>query len=131
MSAPSVPEFLLELPEFAQTDSGGSRIYPDTYIQAWIAAAQDFYNRRNRGIIYVAAHPIVLARHERPGPGPAEPDVGLQSNVTSQSVGPLSVTYRQESRENRTDFFSRSPYGRYFLELEKRSPFTAMAMRSF
>lgn len=131
MATATVAEFLEKLPEFGVTESGGSRTYSDTYIKSALNEALQFYNRRKNGIIYVAAHLIVLDKAERPGPGPATLDVGLQSNVTSERVGPLAVTYRSEMRENRTDFFSRSVYGRYFLELEKHSAYTAMAVRSY
>ena len=131
MATATVTEFLSLLPEFAVTDSGNDRIYPDTDIQGWLDAAQIFYNRRKQGMIYVAGHLIVLAKAERPGPGPAVVDVGLQSNVESESIGPLSVRYRQEAREDHDAFFSRSTYGRMFIEMEKRSPWAQMSMRSW
>ena len=88
--------------------------------------------------MYLAAHLIAVFNQERTTTTPASLDSGSTGQVQSQTVGPLSVTYRQGAgavmnmaANESMWFYDRSTYGRMYLELRRATPGVTMSVRSF
>ena len=125
-------EFRAQFPEFSVDD------YPDSMVDDWIEQARSIYNWRKLAIMYLAAHLIAVFNQERTTTTPASLDSGSTGQVQSQTVGPLSVTYRQGAgavmnmaANESMWFYDRSTYGRMYLELRRATPGVTMSVRSF
>ena len=122
MSVPTADDFRDTLGEFTAFE------YPDEVVERWIAQARKIYNKRSLGIIYLTAHLITIANTERAAEDtPAMPDNNRRTTHSQrETVGPLSVTYSQQSgtftsnnvREPAREFYEETTYGRMFLELK-------------
>ena len=74
-------------------------------------------------LCYLTAHLIVLENKERQD----EVDGG-SGEVTSESFGGKSLGYQSMASDQRDVFFTRTYYGRMYLQLQRRSPVRAIGM---
>lgn len=90
----------------------------DTLSRA-LAVALDIHSRSPRATVYCAAHIVSLwAEENASGPAGVDDRGGV---VVAETAGPLEAEYLPQAENEREVFFARTPYGRMFLTLERRS----------
>ena len=99
---------------------------PDTEISAAIKLAAEMSSSTRSTLELLAAH-ITLVHKKEFG---FEIDGG-SGELMSESLGTKSNHYKTQAATNRETFFTRTAYGRTFLELEKRTPSRVVSVRVF
>ena len=112
-------DFREMFPEFGVAD------YTDDVVVGWIETARAIHALSDRALIWCAAHLLALDRDEG-----RETDGGA-GIIQSESIGPMRLTFQTQAKDQREVFFSRTSYGRMFLQLEHRTPAMAMAVRVY
>lgn len=77
-------------------------------------------------VLYLTAHLFSLGEVENSG----EPDGGA-GEIKQEMTGPYSRTFVTQASKDGEAFYTRTPYGRMFLELERRSPAKHFRARVF
>lgn len=111
-----IDDFKARFPEFPTADA-------DTYIPiletVWPSYYGGEYDSNQEIVLNLVAHLIIGERETNPAPN---------QNVASQSVGSVSVSYKQSSQVGvNDDFFNTTKYGQRFLRLTA-SQFGGMAV---
>ena len=110
-------DFRAQFPEFDGMD--------EPVVLQWLETARDIHALSDRALIWCAAHLIVLDRDEE-----RQIDRGT-GEVEEDRAGPKRVRFRAQTRDERDTFFTRTRYGRMFLQLERRTPGYAMGVRVY
>ena len=95
---------------------------PTAALDRWIALALRLHAASPLAAAYLAAHLITLDKDED---GQIDGGAGL---LIGDRIGPLGLQYQMEMTEGGESWFERTPYGRMFRQLERRTPATAMAI---
>ncbi len=108
-------DFKVRFPEFGETD--------DSRIQFWLNDAQlevgesawgDLYEK---GVMLLAAHFLSLDQINQD----EDESGGITGNVTSRSVGDVSVSFAKSSSDSSSDdWYLQTNYGSEYLRLKKR-----------
>ena len=88
----------------------------DATIASFIAEACEISSVSRSAILYLTAHLIIIDKEEYGGID------GGSGEVSTESIGGKSLSYKTGSESERDTFFTRTKYGRKFLMFEKRSP---------
>ena len=118
-----LPAFRAQFPEFAPAD------YPDSVVTMWLECARGIHRLSEKATLFLTAHLVALDAEERAG-GAAGVDGG-GNEYEEEQIGPKRVRYRKQSADERDTFYTRTSYGRLFLQLERRTPAHAMAVRVY
>ena len=109
---PSLTDFRAKFPEFSDVADGR--------MEELLEESFELHNRSTKATLYLAAHLAALDEAERLA-GAIAPVDGGGGVFASENPGPVSFSYQtQIVREGRDVYFSRTPYGRRFLALERR-----------
>ena len=90
--------------------------------------AMSIHNVRALATLFLVAHLLTLNAHVTAG-------TAASGEVESEGAGPLRVTYVTQAESggrgagSREAFYTRTEYGRRFLNLEKRAPRSAIGAR--
>ena len=114
--------FRATFPEFNDGD------YPDPAITGWITQAKALHDVSGWATLFLAAHLITIARAD--GAGIHELDGG-DGEVSEETIGPKRVMYVTQAKKDGESFYTRSSYGRRFLELERRAAGRVMSARVY
>ena len=96
----------------------------DQSVETWLGHAAEIHSLSKTATLYLAAHLVALDREE--SGQVVDHGAGV---ITSETIGPKSVTYMNQARSGDEVFFARTEYGRLFLTLERRA--TAFSARVF
>ena len=119
-SGPTPLEFRARFPEFVAND------YPDALIERAVGLARRLAAAAGMEAVYwLTAHWLSLE-----GERNVSPDYG-SGLVTSETVGPRTVSYMAEARDDAQVFYARTVYGRAYLALERRAPARVMSVRVY
>ena len=110
-------DFREQFPELADA--------PDSVATQWLDIAGDIHSASDHALLWCAAHLVAVDQAEgrRVDSGAGE--------VEEEQIGPKRVRYRAQAKDDRDTFFTRTSYGRMFLQLERRAPAVAMAVRVY
>ena len=108
--------FREEFPEFEDLSDQG--------VETWLDRAVEIHSLSDTATLYLAAHLVALDREE--SGEVVDHGAGV---ITSETIGPKSVTYMTQARSGDETFFARTQYGRLFLTIERRV--TAFSVRVF
>lgn len=97
----------------------------DDKITSAIQTAFEMTAVSRTAILYCAAHVLVVSKENSP-----DADGGA-GEVSSETIGPRKVIYTTTAQDGREVYFSRTGYGRTFLQLERRSVARTMSMRVY
>ena len=89
--------------------------YPDTAVSRALDDAASIYNRTARGQLYLAAHYLIL---DTAAVGEIDDGAGA---VTMERIGPRSVSYMSTASGPDDAGFTRTAYGRRFVELRRQA----------
>ena len=100
----------------------------DAAVDAVLELARHFHTYSSMATVYAAAHLRTLRAAEQPDGAAGKVDGGSGAKL-SETLGAHSITYARlpTSDDDRSAFFARTPYGRMFLQLERRA--TAASIR--
>ena len=99
----------------------------DEAITQLVSEAEEIHTVSDNAQFYLVAHLAALDHAERPTGQVAQVDDGGGAWM-SMGIGPRRVSYKTQAEEERDVFYTRTPYGRRFLALERRrTAFTARA----
>lgn len=124
----TVSDFRAQFPEFATTLDGVITLALDEAIL--------IHSIRKLATLYCAAHLLTVPGIGAGGQGGSMGQVVVHGQVSTKTVGPLSVTYSTQDRSGSSstsgssqahyEFFARTEYGRHFLVLESRTARTGI-----
>ena len=124
---PLTPEsFRAKFPEFT-TDN-----YTDAAVARWIATARTIHDRSLEATGFLTAHLLTIANADGVlggSPNVAVPDGGA-GEVRSETIGPKTIDYMTQARGDGEAFYTRTSYGRTFLEIERRNPERVLSVRA-
>ena len=117
ITAPTASEFRTRFPEFTASD------HSDDKVAALIATASRMSYTSLEALYYLIAHLVAISAEDA-----GKPDGG-SGEVQSESQGEQSVSYSTMSSDQGDVFFTRTSYGRMFLQLRKNSPGFALGIK--
>ena len=121
--AADLAAFRSQFPEFKVAD------YDDVIVNRVLTEAKILHSIQELATLYCAAHILVLEqeKYDEQGNLKLAPDGG-SGVVSKETIGPRTIEYvtqagdPQDRHSRRRAFFAGTVYGRFFLELEARTP---------
>lgn len=119
MAAPTPADFKTRFPEWAAIDDSRIQFFIDDAVLE--VGAGPWGTLYEKGVLLLAAHFLTL---DQIAQGNKTPPGSLDGNVTSRSVGDVSVSFGLSSTESGNtseEYLKKTTYGVQFLRLQKRA----------
>ena len=108
MATPTRAGFRTAFPEFSGTE--------DAAVDRWLARARLRHDVVEQLTYMLTAHLLTLDAQED------REDVGGSGELITEQVGQQLATYQPHAKRAGEEFYTRTSYGRLFLELERAVP---------